>query len=561
MATCYDNDTLMTVPKTKNNTVPKPTPAPANSMVATPDKKIGLMGSRWAALYGMLLLPVVAYLFLNVTQDGYLLPDTMTLSKHMPELWRGNVWYLPDYGANGTRLILDVMAFGMMALSTWLYVMGWQSFKAFLTHAKDKQASQQDAASENAVLKWVFICGLILVFVVPFHSRDLYGYINRGAQIAFYGINPLIQPVGDMPYWQTDPLFHNHWLNNPSPYGFLYLWVAGSLAKLSFHDFGLAFVLFKSFSLAIHVFTTQTLMRVVKKLSMSHAWFYGFLFGFNPLILLHTIGNGHNDTIVGLLVLLSIEALLSQRARWTSLIWLTASVLVKYITIVLAPFLLLYLWYASNNTATPKSPTESFSSTLLKGVSGSLLLLIVLALPFVFVFQPEGIWAIDKFADNAGMSQHSLHSSLARLTAYIGKWFFGATGNFVNTTRVFWKWVCLVVFTCIYGKLLLNAKGWFQTQKKPLQHVQDLTAVLVLVLSALLLIGSPKFNGWYIAMVFPLACLLPLTHRLNRFYIVLTTILVLGFTPLENIHIINGFLLIGVPLFWLYSTTLKEARH
>ena len=66
------------------------------------------------------------------------------------------------------------------------------------------------------------------------------------------------------------------------------------------------------------------------------------MYGFNPLILIEFLINGHNDIYLLFFVLMAIYFLKNKKNIWFCLLMLAISVGIKYLTIVLAPIFVLY---------------------------------------------------------------------------------------------------------------------------------------------------------------------------------------------------------------------------
>ena len=63
---------------------------------------------------------------------------------------------------------------------------------------------------------WILGVGLALaivaVLVPPFHSTDMFGYVNRGWQQVHYHLNPYVYTINDIPHWENDPMITNNWV-------------------------------------------------------------------------------------------------------------------------------------------------------------------------------------------------------------------------------------------------------------------------------------------------------------------------------------------------------------
>ena len=68
--------------------------------------------------------------------------------------------------------------------------------------------------NQSASLRMIVAFAAVLAFIAfltfPFHSTDLFGYINRGWQQVHYGQNPYYYFLAEVPNWQQDPMLRDH---------------------------------------------------------------------------------------------------------------------------------------------------------------------------------------------------------------------------------------------------------------------------------------------------------------------------------------------------------------
>jgi hypothetical protein len=150
----------------------------------------------------------------------------------------------------------------------------------------------------------VFIAWMIpLLIVAPLFSHDAYSYVAQGEEASRH-INPYMYPPsllgnGGNPYASyTDKL----WANTTSPYGPVFLWMAGLVLRFVGHGELAALVGFRVLSVA----GTLLLVIFIPRLARSYGKDPGKAFvlvALNPLVLFHLLAGEHNDAImIGLLV-------------------------------------------------------------------------------------------------------------------------------------------------------------------------------------------------------------------------------------------------------------------
>lgn len=481
------------------------------------------------SLYWMLAGAIVLFiptLFLLLNAN---LSDAF-ISRHITESWHAGMYQA--LGNIGISLPEKIVSFAMDGL-TWLCIaaFGIGYFK-FLRQKKTPRLAGRDLLLLGCI-------GMLLMLVVPFHSQDVYGYINRGAQQAFYGLNPYMTPVGDMPNWQADPIFQSHWLGNPCPYGFFYAQIAKFLALLGGHHFFLTFIVFKLSALVVHVFNSYLVYRLCNLLSRPNALWLSFSYGLNPLVLMHQISNGHNDGFLALGLLASLFAL--WQARTAVLAWpaLMLSVWTKYASLLASPFMVI-----------DAIKRRQFGKLFLGAVL-ALLVLAGIAWPYVQDFQHL---PFDKMSENAGISQHSIQSAIVRSFFYSFGSFVPDKHAFLETLRLTLKKIGLALFAIFYGWRIWR---YWKTSKQSSEiaspeEESELLFEIVLAMAVYLLAATAKFHAWYLGMVLPFAFLLdtkqPNQQALFSCLFWVSIFQLLSFTPLENIHVIGVLVLTVLPV-------------
>src|SRR5262249_11244574 len=132
------------------------------------------------------------------------------------------------------------------------------------------------------------------------------------------------------------------WLDIPVPYGFLFSLLARGIAWLGHGNLWLTLGLFSLLNLLMHAGTALVLWKAATALPHTRGKVLLYIYCWNPFIVLQNLADLHNDVIVGFLVVLAAYLLLKGRAVWT-LPLLVAAALIKYATLVLIPFALLFL--------------------------------------------------------------------------------------------------------------------------------------------------------------------------------------------------------------------------
>jgi len=195
--------------------------------------------------------------------------------------------------------------------------------------------------------KRLFITLILLAFASlpaqPMFSHDIYNYMFNAKMVLFYHANPHEKVALDFPDEPWLRFMHN--VHTPAPYG--YGWTLLSLIPFSFSagSFNKAYLLMKGFIsllfiLEVWIFYMLARDRFNSEIAVKRTLFLAL----NPLLLTEIFIMGHNDSAM-ILPLLGSLYLLTQnttplKSVYGWILWLI-SVLTKYASVILAPFIIL----------------------------------------------------------------------------------------------------------------------------------------------------------------------------------------------------------------------------
>ena len=212
-----------------------------------------------------------------------------------------------------------------MAVITWysrqaltLYVGGVTLLFALYLAAILVAARLQSARAWPWVLGIGVGLGLLLVGTYPFSASDIFLYIARGRVLGVYGQNSMgIAPI----YFNARAYvpFSSEWLKTASPYGPLWEWAAGWLAALGHGSPLRSILIFKLFNLACYALGGLLVVRILQRRGEGRLVARLLTFAWNPLVLLESMANGHNDLLMVLFVLLALWCWDDQRYTETLL--------------------------------------------------------------------------------------------------------------------------------------------------------------------------------------------------------------------------------------------------
>jgi len=383
-----------------------------------------------------------------------------------------------------------------------------------------------------------------LFFSYPTLAIDLFIYAIRTRGWALYHLNPLLTAPAALP--ASDPWLKlaAEWINAASPYGPVWEVLSLSVFNPVNGDFlGHLFAL-KGIAIAAYLLSVWLIGDI---LSVTHPeWkIWGQVaFAWNPLVLLETAQNAHNDIVMVALLLASVWAMVRGKDH-LSLLLLALSVLVKFITILFAPFLIIYLTF--------KLPTKFHRYTAVVWYIGIFALMVII--PIAPMFPGWDDWAVLQATHGAGRSL--MATGVLALEGWLG----------TNTAFSVMRWT-------LYG-LWAAIVGWRAWQLRTRVNYLDAPIKMgwtVLFWYAALV--APVFHGWCLLWSFSLAVLLGIHSRefLATAVFTLTAMLVIPYFETVRVwypYLLNNALLghiIGVsilllPVLYVIFTTRENVMR
>ena len=259
----------------------------------------------------LLCIPSVLYLIVNKTVDGFDSYYTYSLIK------TGNL----QIGIlNGTIVI------GLLLMFSLLYLFIVKEEKNIFDNKKH-------------IVIFIAIIAFIFMLILPYLSSDIYYYIGDSWVCSKYHENPYYTSVKDLQdSGINDEILNNtgYWKATTSVYGPVWNIIAILLVSLSFGNITVALFVFKISALIIHLINCL----IIRKITKSNK--YMLLYGLNPLVLIELISNVHNDIYLIFLLLVSLYYLIKKKNIYLTLLFLILSVALKYSTVLIIPFVLIY---------------------------------------------------------------------------------------------------------------------------------------------------------------------------------------------------------------------------
>lgn len=230
-------------------------------------------------------------------------------------------------------------AFGYVAAILGLFLC---QFVALLA-ARRLGAATADAPVRSRTLGRVALIAfplaftLVMIWMQPITTTDLYGYVARGYLYAHLHLNPMITPAQLLP---------GHILvDRPAaPYGPVWLLIAGAVSLVAGENLLANMLVFKIIAVLCLLGAALLVDLLARNLYPTRRLSIFVMFAWSPLLLFETVGNGHNDILMMLFVLGAFALTLRGHLRLAFAL-LVLSALVKYFSLVFIPLWLVFVLY------------------------------------------------------------------------------------------------------------------------------------------------------------------------------------------------------------------------
>ncbi len=332
----------------------------------------------------------------------------------------------------------------------------------------------------GSILWFAIGISLVLFLTPPLISKDIFSYIYYGKIGTVYHSNPYV--VAPQKF-ASDPLLTYvclNWKNTAVVYGPLFTSLsmlltlcAGSSIIANIYAYKAAMILFNLANiLLIWYLLGQLAPRRQRLGTILYAW--------NPLVLIHVPGGGHNDAMMMTFALVALALLIRER-RYAGYVFLCLSVMVKFATIILV---LAYVIYELSRVASWKRRARELA------VFASILLIItvVLMLPFW-----DGPATLDSMRQNLGLHNYSSPGGL--LTALAPLLLQHVFRLPADLARTLGDVLCKLLLYAVFLAFLLHAS-------LKCASTRDLPHCFFAITAVFLLISS-SYQPWYMVWLLP----------------------------------------------------------
>ena len=429
-------------------------------------------------------------------------------------------------------------------------------------------SGQPPVVGSRFILTGSAMLAAVSIPAYPLTAIDLFIYAIRSRGWALYGLNPLAAAPERFP--PADPWLGlaGEWIDAPSPYGPVWEWLSLAAFHVGGGNFFLHLLALKIAAALAYLGCVWLIYRILSRLSPPWAAAGTIAFAWNPLVLLESVQNGHNDILMVFFFLAALWLLIEPgestnkrisesasqprgvasplaRASFAhspiryllvrpSLVCflLALSVLVKFITVLAAPFLVLAM--AATQPTWPRRTTAAVLYGLL------------IAAPVAGLMWPLwpgwDNWAVLTAGSGAGRSLLALLVLALR----------GAVG--VNLAFNIARGLVNGGFALIYLYFLRQTFAAL-CSGPPVSLVQPIRAAFY-TLFWYVLLAAPVFHAWYLLWFIPPAVLLLPERRAFSAAVVFSFTALLAIPYFETVRVWFPVLLqnhllghlIGVPL-------------
>ena len=398
---------------------------------------------------------------------------------------------------------------GLLAYVAGIGVLFWLYFQTIsLTapgHSKNDPSAgshNQDSAATPCPISGRFLClssallAVVSILAYPLTAIDLFIYAIRTRGWAMYGLNPLATAPEEL--YAGDPWLGlaGEWIDAPSPYGPVWEWLARAAFQVSDDNFLAHLLALKLVAAFFYLGSVWLVYRLMWQLQPRWAVAGALAFAWSPLVLLESVQNGHNDIVMAFFLLAAFWVFgqmgqgESGRKWWLKrlllCLLLALSILVKFATVMVVPFVLLAL--AALETTWPRR-------VAVVGLAGGLIGLVAALLMAPF-WPGADEWAVLQAGGQAGRS-------LLALLILAFRDLLGLSSAFDSAQYL--------IYT-LFGLIYLYLLGRTAVQVGRLLPPGGVATLPVLpsfyVLFWYVLLAAPVFHAWYLLWFLPLAPLL-----------------------------------------------------
>ncbi len=380
---------------------------------------------------------------------------------------------------------------------------------------------------------YIAIISIIFIVVIPFTCSDVFYYLGVGRINSEYNQNPyyttikeFVEQQGNEKYIEKDTVlaqgYINDWANSTVVYGPIWTLICRIVASMSLGNIDFGLFIFKLINVIVHLLNCYLIYK------LSNKKIFTLLYGLNPFILIEGIACVHNDMFVILFTLASFYFLLKRKNILISLVFLALATSIKYFTILILPFIVIYY-------VREYKPLKRFSSCILYGG----LFAFILGITYLLYIKDLEVFS-GLFIQQTKLAK----SFYIILTEY----FTTPEGIAEKLNKLLLEiFVIIYFFTCI---TIIN--------KKEIKFSKEIQKANYFIIAFLFLLIT-NFQPWYIMWLFP--CLI--WQKSEDIKLIIQVSLISQFA--NSVFLINGegwkngtpfsyFMVLGTLIVVIYNT-------
>ena len=173
------------------------------------------------------------------------------------------------------------------------------------------------------------------LFSYPAFSHDIFNYMFDARIVTLYHLNPYTHKALDFPsdLWTR----FMRWTHRTYPYGPLWLIISLPFSYAGMAKFVPTLLLFKLMFIIVYFLNVYFIYMLNRTGTEKTGFRNSAFFALNPLVITETLVSPHNESIMLFFLLISLLFLLKRDSLVKSLVFLTASVFIKFATVTLIP--------------------------------------------------------------------------------------------------------------------------------------------------------------------------------------------------------------------------------
>lgn len=332
----------------------------------------------------------------------------------------------------------------------------------------EKFVKAYTSISTKSAIAFVSITAIPFLFMYPLDALDYYANLWYSERLGVYQENPyseIYSPTRQYPQTDLAPTPESPYL----PYGPVWLLLHTAIyIPIRTLPIVTITLIFKGISYLLTLLSMLVVIKISKALAPQRSSAIVAIF-MSPLILYSFVGAIHNDILFILFFALSVYSMVRQRYAQT-LFWLTMSIFTKYISMIIVPIILYWIWQNVDKKR-----------------------FVAIILPWVLIIGATGIYLVIKADILNGIANQALLLGFSISSAILA-----LSGN--EQIALYVAYIGMggwLVITVMYTLTFISRTDKFE----PIQSYLHAIVILILVF---LLYFLQLFNHWYFMWLLPL---------------------------------------------------------